>query len=181
MPIDARLAIWEGRILIAIDCHPGIAGGDDDIRSQLVHAGIDAGAVGLVTRGDANPLLKEGDKGFRQWQMDSSKMAPYLTEVGIDHADRIKSLEAKVRDLKAENAHLRAAQARTDAKVDGRIGLSEVRTLGSEAAEKIAAGRPYASLEEFARRTALPAASIPETPVTLPSLSVVTLSVIAPV
>ena len=36
-----------------------------------------------------------------------------------------------------------------------RIGLSEVRSLGSRAAAAIAAGQPYADLEDFARRTAL--------------------------
>jgi error-prone DNA polymerase len=37
-----------------------------------------------------------------------------------------------------------------------RLGLSEVRNLGSAAAEAIVAGQPYQSLEDFARRTALP-------------------------
>jgi len=36
-----------------------------------------------------------------------------------------------------------------------RLGLSEVRNLGSAAAEAVEAGRPYESLEDFARRTAL--------------------------
>jgi len=36
-----------------------------------------------------------------------------------------------------------------------RLGLSEVRHLGSAAAEAIEAGQPYAGLEDFARRTAL--------------------------
>jgi error-prone DNA polymerase len=44
-----------------------------------------------------------------------------------------------------------------------RLGLSTVRNLGTEAAERVAAermaaGRPYRDLEDFARRTALPAA-----------------------
>ncbi len=37
-----------------------------------------------------------------------------------------------------------------------RVGLSEVRNLGKNAAAAVAAGQPYASLEDFARRTALP-------------------------
>ena len=37
-----------------------------------------------------------------------------------------------------------------------RVGLSEVRNLGSDAAAAIVAGQPYADLEDFARRTALP-------------------------
>jgi error-prone DNA polymerase len=37
-----------------------------------------------------------------------------------------------------------------------RVGLSEVRGLGSNAAAAIVAGQPYADLEDFARRTALP-------------------------
>jgi error-prone DNA polymerase len=36
-----------------------------------------------------------------------------------------------------------------------RIGLSEVRNLGKDAATAIVAGQPYADLEDFARRTAL--------------------------
>jgi error-prone DNA polymerase len=41
-----------------------------------------------------------------------------------------------------------------------RIGLSEVRNLGADAAAAIAAGQPYADLEDFARRTALSAPAI---------------------
>jgi error-prone DNA polymerase len=39
-----------------------------------------------------------------------------------------------------------------------RPGLSGVRNLGSKAAERVAAGRPYRDLEDFAARTALPGA-----------------------
>jgi len=41
-----------------------------------------------------------------------------------------------------------------------RLGLSEVRNLGTGAAERIVAGQPYADLEDFARRTTLPAAAL---------------------
>jgi error-prone DNA polymerase len=41
-----------------------------------------------------------------------------------------------------------------------RLGLSEVRNLGSRAAEAIEAGQPYRDLEDFARRTALPVAAL---------------------
>ena len=41
-----------------------------------------------------------------------------------------------------------------------RLGLSEVRNLGSAAAAAIAAGQPYASLEDFARRTSLGAPAL---------------------
>ena len=41
-----------------------------------------------------------------------------------------------------------------------RLGLSEVRTLGTQAAERVAAGRPYRDLEDFAARTGLPAATL---------------------
>ena len=41
-----------------------------------------------------------------------------------------------------------------------RLGLTGVRGLGSEQAEAIAAGRPYADLGDFARRTRLPAAAL---------------------
>ncbi len=37
-----------------------------------------------------------------------------------------------------------------------RVGLAEVRNLGKNAATAIVAGQPYAGLEDFARRTALP-------------------------
>jgi error-prone DNA polymerase len=41
-----------------------------------------------------------------------------------------------------------------------RLGLSEVRTLGTQAAERVAAGRPYRDLEDFAARTGLSAATL---------------------
>ncbi|HEY6481846.1 MAG TPA: error-prone DNA polymerase, partial [Streptosporangiaceae bacterium] len=41
-----------------------------------------------------------------------------------------------------------------------RLGLSEVRNLGTAAADAIEAGQPYADLEDFARRTALPGAAL---------------------
>jgi error-prone DNA polymerase len=41
-----------------------------------------------------------------------------------------------------------------------RLGLSEVRNLGAAAAAAIEAGQPYADLEDFARRTALPGAAL---------------------
>ena len=41
-----------------------------------------------------------------------------------------------------------------------RLGLSAVRNLGAPAAERIAAGRPYRDLEDFATRTHLPAAAL---------------------
>ena len=41
-----------------------------------------------------------------------------------------------------------------------RLGLSAVRNLGQEAAKRIAAGRPYPDLEDFATRTGLPGAAL---------------------
>jgi error-prone DNA polymerase len=41
-----------------------------------------------------------------------------------------------------------------------RLGLSQVRNLGDAAAADIVAGQPYADLEDFARRTALPVAAL---------------------
>jgi error-prone DNA polymerase len=41
-----------------------------------------------------------------------------------------------------------------------RLGLSSVRNLGGEAARAIAAGRPYADLDDFARRNRLPVAAL---------------------
>src|SRR5258708_34454536 len=40
-----------------------------------------------------------------------------------------------------------------------RLGLNGVRSLGSDVAEQIAAGRPYGSMEELARRVPLSAAA----------------------
>ncbi|HEY1616589.1 MAG TPA: OB-fold nucleic acid binding domain-containing protein, partial [Streptosporangiaceae bacterium] len=41
-----------------------------------------------------------------------------------------------------------------------RLGLSQVRNLGDAAAAAVVAGQPYADLEDFARRTALPVAAL---------------------
>src|SRR5690348_3433264 len=41
-----------------------------------------------------------------------------------------------------------------------RLGLSAVRNLGTPAAERVAAGRPYRDLEDFASRTRLPAVAL---------------------
>jgi error-prone DNA polymerase len=41
-----------------------------------------------------------------------------------------------------------------------RIGIGSVRNLGKAAAERIAAGRPYRDLPDFAARTGLPAAAL---------------------
>ena len=41
-----------------------------------------------------------------------------------------------------------------------RLGLRGVRNLGADTAAAVAAGRPYAGLEDFARRTRLPAAAL---------------------
>jgi error-prone DNA polymerase len=41
-----------------------------------------------------------------------------------------------------------------------RLGLSEVRNLGTSAAEEIVAGQPYAGLEDFARRTTVGVAAL---------------------
>jgi error-prone DNA polymerase len=41
-----------------------------------------------------------------------------------------------------------------------RLGLSEVRNLGTAAAEEIVAGQPYADLDDFARRTTASAAAL---------------------
>ena len=41
-----------------------------------------------------------------------------------------------------------------------RLGLSEVRNLGTKVAEQIVAGQPYAGLEDFARRTTVPEAAL---------------------
>ena len=50
----------------------------------------------------------------------------------------------------------RASTAPGSAQPALRLGLSGVRNLGSAAAAAVVAGQPYADLEDFARRTALP-------------------------
>src|SRR5215831_13673279 len=41
-----------------------------------------------------------------------------------------------------------------------RLGLSDVRNLGADAAAAVVAGQPYRDLEDFARRTRLPAPAL---------------------
>jgi error-prone DNA polymerase len=58
-----------------------------------------------------------------------------------------------------ENSAAAAARPAPDQPVI-RLGLSEVRSLGATAAAAVEAGQPYADLEDFARRTALPGAAL---------------------
>ena len=62
------------------------------------------------------------------------------------------------------NEHFEAGQPAGGQPVPGqpviRLGLSEVRNLGTRAAEEIVAGQPYADLEDFARRTTVPVAAL---------------------
>ena len=57
---------------------------------------------------------------------------------------------------RASRVSLRASTAQPSI----RLGLSGVRNLGTAAAAAIVAGQPYADLEDFARRTALPAPAL---------------------
>jgi error-prone DNA polymerase len=54
----------------------------------------------------------------------------------------------------------RASPRASTAQPSIRLGLSGVRNLGTAAAAAIVAGQPYADLEDFARRTALPAPAL---------------------
>jgi error-prone DNA polymerase len=60
----------------------------------------------------------------------------------------------------ARKADLTGAAAPASAQPAIRLGLSGVRNLGAAAAAAIVAGQPYADLEDFARRTALPAPTL---------------------
>jgi error-prone DNA polymerase len=74
-----------------------------------------------------------------------------VTVLGVDvnASDALATLEA------VEGAHRPEGEGPAI-----RLGLSAVRTLGTAAAERVAAGRPYRDLEDFASRTGLPAAAL---------------------
>jgi error-prone DNA polymerase len=72
------------------------------------------------------------------------------------HGVQVRGVDVNASDALAtlESAGLESAG------LDGpaiRLGLSGVRNLGTEAAERVAAGRPYQDLADFAARTGLPA------------------------
>ena len=52
-----------------------------------------------------------------------------------------------------------------------RLGIEYVRSVGADLAERIAAGRPYASMEDFARRTACRCRSSNRSPPREPSIA----------
>ena len=76
------------------------------------------------------------------------------------HGVAVRGVDANASDALAT---LESAQESTGPPAI-RLGLSEVRTLGTQAAERVAAGRveagPYRDLEDFAARTGLPAATL---------------------
>jgi len=73
------------------------------------------------------------------------------------HGVRVRGVDVNASDALAT---LEGAASEDNTGPAIRLGLSAVRNLGTEAAERVAAGRPYRDLEDFARRTALPAAAL---------------------
>jgi error-prone DNA polymerase len=66
----------------------------------------------------------------------------------------------EVRGVDVNASAATATMERTPAGWAVRLGLSSVRTLGSEVAERLADGRPYASMEDAARRAGLTQAQL---------------------
>jgi error-prone DNA polymerase len=69
------------------------------------------------------------------------------------HGVEVRSVDVNASD---ELATLEPA----DGRIAIRVGLRGVRNLGADTAAAVAAGRPYEDMEDFARRTRLPAAAL---------------------
>jgi error-prone DNA polymerase len=81
--------------------------------------------------------------------------------VDVNVSDALATLEGPADSTGADSTGADSTGAdSTVAQPAIRLGLSAVRNLGQEAAERIAAGRPYRDLEDFATRTRLPAAAL---------------------
>ena len=90
-----------------------------------------------------------------------------VTVLGVDlnASDALATLEGSADSTGADSTGADSTGAdSTGAGLAGspaiRLGLSAVRNLGTQAAERIAAGRPYRDLEDFATRARLPAAAL---------------------
>ena len=102
-------------------------------------------------------LLRNQPMGFYHPQTlvaDARRHGVRVRGVDVNASDVEASLEEKA---PVERAHPHAPDE--DQPVI-RIGLSSVRNLGTEAAKAVAAGRPYADLADFARRTDLSTAAV---------------------
>jgi error-prone DNA polymerase len=81
--------------------------------------------------------------------------------VDINASDALATLESGVREPAVrEHPHSWVTSQVRPGRPAIRLGLSSVRNLGSGQAEMVAAGRPYADLDDFARRTQLSAAAL---------------------
>jgi error-prone DNA polymerase len=81
---------------------------------------------------------------------DARRHGVVVRGVDVNASDALAALE--------DSDALAALEDQAGAPPAIRLGLSAVRNLGTPAAERIAAGRPYRGLEDFATRTHLPAA-----------------------
>ena len=83
---------------------------------------------------------------------DARRHGVVVRGVDVNASDALATLE--------DSDALATLEGRAGAPPAIRLGLSAVRNLGTPAAERIAAGRPYRDLEDFATRTRLPAAAL---------------------
>jgi error-prone DNA polymerase len=86
---------------------------------------------------------------------DARRHGVTVRGVDVNASDALATLEGSA-DQTGPASQTRASQ--TGPAI--RLGLSAVRNLGTPAAERVAAGRPYRDLEDFASRTRLPAAAL---------------------
>jgi error-prone DNA polymerase len=73
------------------------------------------------------------------------------------HGVEVRGVDVNASD---ELATLEPADGEADGEMAIRLGLRGVRNLGSDTAAAVAAGRPYEDMEDFARRTRLPATAL---------------------
>ncbi len=90
---------------------------------------------------------------------DARRHGVQVNGVGINASAVLATLEDQEIPARPRGSRGGSARAST-AQPSIRLGLSGVRNLGAAAAAAIVAGQPYADLEDFARRTALPAPAL---------------------
>jgi error-prone DNA polymerase len=102
-------------------------------------------------------LLRNQPMGFYHPQTliaDARRHGVQVRGVDVNASDVEATLEEKV-PAPSEHPH-----APGDEQPVIRVGLGSVRNLGKDAAAAVAAGRPYADLDDFARRTDLSQAAV---------------------
>ena len=90
---------------------------------------------------------------------DARRHGVVVRGVDVNASDALATLEGSVDSVDSAGSASSAGPAGSAGPAI-RLGLSAVRNLGTPAAERIAAGRPYRDLEDFATRTHLPAAAL---------------------